>query len=109
MFPAKVMEIEMMRRNEQASFGLLYSAATAMMSPAHQVITRRPLYGQSPPVESRLETKPLAGWIGGLFQRWQQRTVERQALLALDDRMLRDIGLERADALSEGQKPFWCD
>jgi uncharacterized protein YjiS (DUF1127 family) len=32
---------------------------------------------------------------------------QRRALLALDDRMLKDIGISRADALQEGNKPFW--
>ncbi|MGB5065659.1 MAG: DUF1127 domain-containing protein [Candidatus Competibacter sp.] len=28
-------------------------------------------------------------------------------MLALDDRMLKDIGISRTDALREGSKPFW--
>ena len=32
---------------------------------------------------------------------------QRRELLALDDRMLKDIGLSRADAFREGRKPFW--
>ncbi len=32
---------------------------------------------------------------------------QRRTLLALDDRMLKDIGISRADALREGNKPFW--
>ena len=32
---------------------------------------------------------------------------QRRELLALDDRMLKDIGLSRADAFREGSKPFW--
>ncbi|WP_051340813.1 DUF1127 domain-containing protein [Azospirillum halopraeferens] len=35
--------------------------------------------------------------------RWRQR----QALLRLDDHLLKDIGLTRADAEGEGGKPFW--
>lgn len=35
------------------------------------------------------------------------RSRERQALLALDDHLLRDIGLSRADVWDEGRKPFW--
>ena len=37
----------------------------------------------------------------------QQRVRERRALAALDDRMLRDIGISRADAERETSKPFW--
>ncbi|HEX9844182.1 MAG TPA: DUF1127 domain-containing protein [bacterium] len=38
---------------------------------------------------------------------WWQRHVARQQLMELDDRMLRDIGLSRADAAHEWQKAFW--
>lgn len=39
--------------------------------------------------------------------KWQDRTNGRHALLKLDDRMLRDIGISRADAAREADKPFW--
>lgn len=32
---------------------------------------------------------------------------QRRDLLALDDAMLKDIGISRTDALQEGNKPFW--
>jgi len=38
---------------------------------------------------------------------WQDRADGRHALLKLDDRMLRDIGVSRADAMREADKPFW--
>jgi uncharacterized protein YjiS (DUF1127 family) len=44
----------------------------------------------------------LAGLAG-----WQQRARERRHLMSLDGRMLRDIGVSRADAWREGTKPFW--
>lgn len=34
---------------------------------------------------------------------------QRRELLALSDGMLKDIGLSRADAIREGEKPFWCE
>ena len=47
---------------------------------------------------------------GGAFG-WLRRGYvvrrQRRALLALDERMLKDIGISRADALQEGRKPFW--
>ena len=36
-----------------------------------------------------------------------ERQRQRRALLRLDDRMLRDIGLTRADVEREADKPFW--
>ena len=38
---------------------------------------------------------------------WLERTRQRRALLRLDDRMLKDIGLSRASAHNEGEKWFW--
>ncbi len=46
----------------------------------------------------------------GLFTtlaRWAERRNQRRALLALDDKLLKDIGLSPADAWREGYKPFW--
>lgn len=40
---------------------------------------------------------------------WRQRARSRRLLAALPDQMLRDIGLSRADATGESQKPFWRD
>ncbi len=41
------------------------------------------------------------------FAVWKKRAQERRQLAALDERMLRDIGLTRADAFQECRKPFW--
>ncbi len=38
---------------------------------------------------------------------WQERATQRYALASLDQRMLADIGLTRADAWREAAKPFW--
>ncbi len=38
---------------------------------------------------------------------WLERGRSRRALAGLDHRMLKDIGLSRADALAEAEKPFW--
>lgn len=41
--------------------------------------------------------------------RWQELAHERYALMELDDRLLKDIGLSRADAVREARRPFWED
>ena len=46
-----------------------------------------------------------AAWV--LISRWIGRCRERDALGELDDRLLRDIGITRADAERECRKPFW--
>jgi uncharacterized protein YjiS (DUF1127 family) len=38
---------------------------------------------------------------------WMERYRQRRALQALPDHLLHDIGVSRADALREGEKPFW--
>jgi uncharacterized protein YjiS (DUF1127 family) len=38
---------------------------------------------------------------------WQERLRQRRHLEALDDRLLKDIGLSRADVRREVDKPFW--
>ena len=38
---------------------------------------------------------------------WRQRAQARRKLATLDDHMLRDIGIDRATASSEADKPFW--
>ena len=49
----------------------------------------------------------VAGRVVDLLATWQQRAADRQHLLTLDDGMLRDIGLSRADVEFEISKPFW--
>lgn len=43
------------------------------------------------------------------FLTWLERIRQRRALLALDDWVLKDIGLSRADVMRESDKPFWRD
>lgn len=38
---------------------------------------------------------------------WQARAQERQVLASLDDRQLKDIGLDRGQVRAEADKPFW--
>jgi len=43
----------------------------------------------------------------GTLLLWQRRANERHALAHLDDRILRDLGLNRAEVAWEARKPFW--
>ena len=49
----------------------------------------------------------LVGRAIDIVLRWQERAKGRKELEQLDDRMLKDIGLNRIDALREADKPFW--
>ena len=56
------------------------------------------------------QVRAFAELIGGaltLAYGWRERSRQRRALLRLDDRMLCDIGLSRADLEYEVSKPFW--
>ena len=101
--------IEMSRHNEHPGYGPLFSAVTAMVSPAHRMITRQPLYERIAPLELRPGVANLAQRIASRIRLLAERAAQRQALMRLDDRMLRDIGLERGQALAEWRKPFWRD
>ena len=58
-----------------------------------------------------LNPQMVAGLLAGeLVMRllvWLERARERRQLLSLSDRALQDFGKSRADAESEGYKPFW--
>ena len=38
---------------------------------------------------------------------WGERARTRRQLMSHDDRMLKDIGVGRAEAIGEWRKPFW--
>ena len=40
---------------------------------------------------------------------WEERARQRRQLLRLDDHLLKDMGMSRADAYREAHKPFWRD
>jgi uncharacterized protein YjiS (DUF1127 family) len=46
-------------------------------------------------------------WVLAKMREWRRRSRERAQLAALDDRMLRDIGLSYADREFLANKPFW--
>ena len=58
---------------------------------------------------SGLPAKPSPfAWLSAL-KRLHERWRQRQALLELDDQLLRDIGITRDEAIREAQKGFWID
>ncbi len=63
------------------------------------------------PLASRIGFLPArSGLIAAIVDRvidWQERARSRVLLGRLDDRMLRDMGISRADVDLEVTKPFW--
>ena len=54
------------------------------------------------PVRSR----SLTAWVHTVVV-WRERAKQRKALLGLDERLLSDIGVTKAQAITEARKPFW--
>ena len=59
-------------------------------------------------------TRGFAAEVAGVVDRiieapfvWAERAAERRHLAELDDHMLNDIGLDRADVDVVSTKPFW--
>jgi uncharacterized protein YjiS (DUF1127 family) len=54
--------------------------------------------------------EPPRGWLWALIiglLKMEDRARQRRALARLDDRLLRDVGLSRADVEREYSRPFW--
>jgi uncharacterized protein YjiS (DUF1127 family) len=49
----------------------------------------------------------FAGYALMVVLSWQERARQRRTLASLDDRLLRDIGIGRADVDRELRKQFW--
>lgn len=61
------------------------------------------LAGAPPAAERRPVAVGLVDWLAAALERRRQRL----ALMQLDDRMLKDVGLTRSDLQHETEKPFW--
>ncbi len=88
-------------------FGPMFSAMTAMMSPVHQAMTQQPLYRHDKPIATDADGASRLSTITRLLRHWRKRATQRQTLSQLDDRLLRDIGVQRPLADLEAAKPFW--
>jgi uncharacterized protein YjiS (DUF1127 family) len=55
--------------------------------------------------------RPHGAWVATRIRRlvalWLMRRRERLALAELDDRLLKDIGVDRVTAMREAERPFW--
>lgn len=66
------------------------------------------------PAETRAWSESTTSFLGAgaakMWQTlltWQRRASERTHLAELDERAYKDMGITRADAWRETQKPFW--
>jgi len=70
-----------------------------------EIPRRRP--GAVPRYRRRRAASGVAGRLLATLREWRRRAHDRAELAGLDDRMLKDIGLTRADAGFLSNKPFW--
>jgi uncharacterized protein YjiS (DUF1127 family) len=96
----------MIHANRTSSDGTLFSTLAALTAPAQEFVTSRPAYRGVP----RLRLQDRAGRrvrsaLAAMWQRYERARV-RRALERLDDHLLRDIGLTRAQAKAGLLPPF---
>jgi uncharacterized protein YjiS (DUF1127 family) len=78
--------------------------ATPQASARHEpaaAVANRPMV--TPPASSSL----ILGWIVTTLREWRHRRVGRRELARLDERALRDIGLDPDMVCYEVHQPFW--
>jgi uncharacterized protein YjiS (DUF1127 family) len=68
---------------------------------------RRMAHGGTPAIRPTRDLRDAATRLVVALLRWRELAQQRYRLLSMDDRMLKDIGVTRADALHEGMRPFW--
>jgi uncharacterized protein YjiS (DUF1127 family) len=61
----------------------------------------------SPVVTPRASWSLILGWIVATLREWRRRRVERGDLASLDERTLRDIGLDPGAVHYEASQSFW--
>lgn len=83
--------------------GSLFSTLSGLLLPTQVMPTHAP--AERAPRASSL-TGALARAVDAVLT-WQERGRQRRQLMRLDDHLLRDIGLTRADVAAEWEKPFW--
>lgn len=74
-----------------------------------QVHATMPARGSRTAAGLRHHIQALAAKAAVRLLRWHDLARQRRALLTMNDYMLKDIGISRADAEREARRPFWSD
>lgn len=90
-----------------SGLGTLFSTLTAVASPGHTALTGKPLYENVPALRLRSQAGGLLARIAQTIALWHGRSSQRRHVVHLNDHLLRDIGLTRADIDAERKKRFW--
>lgn len=96
----------MNQANHTASFGTLFPTLAALTAPAHEFVTREPAYRAPSGLRIRAGLGHRLRELLQAFEQHRERGRVQRALARLDDRLLRDIGLSRADVGPELPAPF---
>ena len=75
----------------------------------HTIVREERLSGRTSAPEERAPASPgsRAASLLRHILTWAERVRQRRALQALDEWVLKDIGLSRVDVMREYDKPFW--
>jgi uncharacterized protein YjiS (DUF1127 family) len=87
-------------------FATLDGLRRTQMAAIHFEVPRRRV-AAIPHHRARKAAGSLVGRVLATLREWRRRARDRAQLGTLDDRMLRDIGITRADAVFLSSKPFW--
>ncbi|MBI3994271.1 MAG: DUF1127 domain-containing protein [Candidatus Lambdaproteobacteria bacterium] len=108
-------ELNQAKRNGALAGGILATGQAPFITPG----AARALHGQLAATSQGPDAPgtPQARTLTGGRRGWRravaallaglERARQRRRLMALDDRMLKDVGLSRSDAAAEYGKPFW--
>src|SRR5690348_10999036 len=72
----------------------------------HDIVDNHSRHAEEAPAARPGRRSFVRRWLATL-RTWRNRARERRALAELDDRLLADIGVTRADAERECAQPFW--
>jgi len=75
---------------------------TPRTSPLHE-----PAVPAHPLVTPRASWRLILGLIAAALREWHRRRVERGELASLDERMIRDVGLDPGSVYYEANQSFW--
>jgi uncharacterized protein YjiS (DUF1127 family) len=92
--------------NQTGGFGTMFHALAALTSPGQAFLTSRPTYGAVPGLRLRDGLRDHVHAAVAALGRWRERARTRQALAQLDDHLLRDIGVSRAEVEAGILPPF---
>ncbi|MCC2663854.1 MAG: hypothetical protein K0R41_4360 [Geminicoccaceae bacterium] len=92
--------------HQTSGFGTMFSTLAALTSPAQEFVTSRPSYPALPGLRLRGDLWRQARAALEAARQRGRLARDRRALQHLDDRLLRDIGLSRADVGEELHSPF---